>query len=470
MSLGKCVYLQRNIFELCVYFVIISFKLCEMKRILLDDLIKWKAGKDRLPLIIKGARQVGKTWLLKEFGRTCFKDTCYINFEQTMALNDIFSGEIQPRRIIDLLTAFHGRKILPHDTLIIFDEIQENPRALSSLKAFAELAPEYTICCAGSLLGVALHNNTSFPVGKVEFLTLEPLSFEEFLIANDEQMKVDFVKAHNLESIPEYIHEKLEDYLKLFFIIGGMPASVMTWLETRDFSKVDKKQTEILYTYEQDFSKHAPKSIIPRIRHLWKSIPSQLAKENKKFLYGLIKDGARAREYEEALLWLFDSGLIRSVSRITKPGLPLKSYEDLKSFKIYHLDVGLLRAMSELSPDVIIDKIRIYEEFKGALTEQYVLQEIAVLQNIKNVYYWKSEATAEIDFIIAYKNNIIPIEVKSGKNLQSKSLKVYIEKFQPQLSIKTSILNLEYQDKLLNIPLYALFNMTQFIEMSSLGS
>ena len=425
-------------------------------------------SKIRLPLIIKGARQVGKTWLLKEFGRTCFKDTCYINFEQTFALNDVFSGEIQPRRIIDLLSAYHGKKILPYDTLIIFDEIQEVPRALSSLKSFAELAPEYTICCAGSLLGIALHYNTSFPVGKVEFLTLGPLSFEEFLIANEEQITVDLVKNHDLDSFPEFINEKLNDYLKLYFIIGGMPASVMTWLETRDFTKVDKKQNEILYTYEQDFSKHAPKNIVPRIRHLWKSISSQLAKENKKFLYGLVKEGARAREYEEALLWLFDSGLIRSVSRITKPGLPLKSYEDLKSFKIYHLDVGLLRAMSELSPEVIIDKVRIYEEFKGALTEQYVLQEMAVIQNIKNVYYWKSSATAEVDFIIAYKNNIIPIEVKSGKNLYSKSLKVYVEKFQPSLSIRTSLLNLEFRDKLLNIPLYVFFNLINFIEKSFL--
>lgn len=437
-----------------------------MKRNLLVDLIKWKKAKNRLPLIIKGARQVGKTWLLKEFGRTCFKDTCYINFELTVAMNDIFSGEIQPQRIIDLLSAYHGKKILPYDTLIIFDEIQEIPRALSSLKSFAELAPEYTICCAGSLLGIALHNNTSFPVGKVEFLTLEPLSFEEFLIANEEHITVDLVKNHDLDLFPEFINEKLNDYLKLYFIIGGMPASVMTWLETRDFSEVDKKQIEILYTYEQDFSKHAPKNIVPRIRHLWKSISSQLAKENKKFIYGLVKEGARAREYEEALLWLFDSGLIRSVSLITKPGLPLKSYEDLKSFKIYHLDVGLLRAMSELSPEVIIDKVRIYEEFKGALTEQYVLQEMAVIKNIKNVYYWKSSATAEVDFIIAYKNNIIPIEVKSGKNLYSKSLKVYIEKFQPSLSIRTSLMNLEFRDKLLNIPLYVLFNLIQFIEKS----
>lgn len=436
-----------------------------MERILLAELKCWKDKKDRLPLIIRGARQVGKTWLLKEFGRTCFEDVCYINFEQSGDMNDVFSGDIQPGRIINLLSAIHGKKIHQHKTLIIFDEIQEVPRALSSLKSFAEQEPGYIICCAGSLLGIALHQQTSFPVGKVEFLNLEPLSFEEFLLANKENELIDFIKNQELQPFPSAISNKLTDYLKLYFITGGMPASVVAWLTTRDFSVVEKKQSEILYTYEQDFSKHAPKNLVPRIRYIWNSIPSQLAKENKKFIYGLVKEGARAREYEDALLWLHDSGLIRRVSRITKPALPLKSYEDLKSFKFYHLDVGLLRAMSELSPMAIIDKVKIFTEFKGALTEQYVLQQLSVMPEIRNVYYWKSDAMAEVDFILSHDTQVIPVEVKSGENLYSKSMGVYREKYSPELSLRFSLSNLQYNNNgLLNIPLYAIFNCFQFMK------
>jgi len=435
-----------------------------MKRLLFKELKKWKDSKVRLPLILKGARQVGKTWLLKEFGKTCFKDVFYINFEQTSDMNDVFAGDIQPQRIIDYLTAIHGKKIDAHNTLIIFDEVQEVPRALSSLKSFAEQAPEYTICCAGSLLGIALHQNTSFPVGKVEFLTLQPFSFEEFLLANNEQELIDFIKNYTLHNFPISIYNKLTDYLKQYFIIGGMPSAVLAWINTRDYAEVEKKQKEILMAYEQDFSKHAPKNLVPKIRHIWNSIPSQLAKENKKFIYGLIKESARAREYEDALLWLFDSGLIRNVSRITKPSLPLKSYEDLKSFKIYHLDIGLLRTMSELSPKVIIEKVKIFEEFKGALTEQFVLQELSVITECQNVYYWKSDATAEIDFILSYFTNVLTVEVKASENLQSKSLKLYREKFHPKLSVRISLSNLEYNNDLLNVPLYALFNLLNYIE------
>lgn len=439
-----------------------------MERTLLFELKKWGKKKGRLPLIVRGARQVGKTWLLKEFGRSCFEDVCYINFEQSADLNDVFAGEIYPKRIIDFLSAIHGKKILPQKTLIIFDEIQEVPRALSSLKSFAELAPEYSVCCAGSLLGIALHQNTSFPVGKVEFLNLQPLSFEEFLLANEERELVDFVKNQKLQKFPLAITSKLTDYLKQYFIIGGMPSSVVTWLSTRDFSEVEKKQNEILYTFEQDFSKHAPKNIVPKIRYLWNSVPSQLAKENKKFIYGLIKEGTRAREYEDALLWLNDSGLIRKVSRITNPLLPLKSYEDLKSFKLYHLDVGLLRTMSELSPKVVINKVRIFKEFKGALTEQFVLQELSVIPDIRNVYYWKSKATAEIDYVFSYDIHVIPVEVKSGENLYSKSMSIYREKHLPELSLRFSLSNLEYNNGLLNIPLYALFNSANFIKETQL--
>ena len=432
---------------------------------LMDGLIAWKNKKGRLPLILKGARQVGKTWLLNEFARLSFDDALYINFENTPELKETFEGDISPRRILDMLGALHGKKIKHQETLVIFDEVQEIPRALTALKYFAENAPEYAICCAGSMLGVALHSGTSFPVGKVEFLNLMPLNFEEFLVANGEQTLVEFVKSESLgfREIPGAITEKLTDYLKLYFVIGGMPAAVASWIETRDFGLVERRQLDILETYENDFSKHAPKNIVPKLRHLWNSVPAQLAKENKKFIYGLVRDGARARDYEEAMLWLLDSGLLRKVGRITKASAPLKAYEDLKAFKLYHLDVGLLRAMSELPPEVILGGVKIFEEFKGALTEQYVLSELVGMDFIRNVYYWTSQATAEIDFVFSDGKIIIPVEVKSGKSLQARSLKVYRDKFNPGLSIRASLSNFELDGGLLNVPLYALFNLKNYL-------
>ena len=438
-----------------------------MKRKLMDGLLTWKNKKGRLPLILKGARQVGKTWLLNEFGRLFFDDVLYINFENTPGLKENFTGDISPKRILDLLGALHGKKIKPHETLLIFDEVQEIPRALTSLKYFAEKAPEYAICCAGSLLGVALHGGTSFPVGKVEFLNLRPFSFEEFLLANGEEAIIKLVKnnSHDICEIPKAVAEKLTDYLKLYLVIGGMPAAVATWIETRDFGLVEKRQLDILETYENDFSKHAPKNIVPKLRYLWNSIPAQLAKENKKFIYGLVRAGARARDYEEAMMWLLDSGLLRKVGRITKAAAPLKAYEDMKAFKLYHLDVGLFRVMSELHPEAILDGIRIFEEFKGALAEQYTLSELVGFDFIRNVYYWTSEATAEVDFVFTHGKDIFPLEVKSGQNLQARSLKVYRDKFNPRLAIRASLSNLRLDDGLLNVPLYALFNIKNYLEL-----
>ena len=443
------------------------FKKCEVivvKRLLIDDLLKWKGKKNRQPLILKGARQVGKTWLLSEFGKTAFDDVLYINFENAPGLKESFDGDISPNRILDLLGALHGKRIKPQETLMIFDEVQEIPRALTALKYFAENAPEYAICCAGSLLGVALHSGTSFPVGKVDFLTLQPFNFEEFLLANGEESLIDFVRSDGIREIPKAITEKLTDYLKLYFVIGGMPAAVASWVGTRDFSLVERRQLEILETYVNDFSKHAPKNIVPKLRYLWNSVPSQLAKENKKFIYGLVREGARARDYEEAMLWLLDSGLLRKVGRITKAATPLKAYEDLKAFKLYHLDVGLLRVMSELPPDAILDGIKIFEEFKGALTEQFVLSELAGKGFIRNIYYWTSEATAEVDFVFADNRDIYPVEVKAGENLQVRSLRVYRERYNPKLSIRTSLANLRLDEGLLNIPLFALFNLESYLQ------
>lgn len=436
-----------------------------MKRLLMKELIKWKNKNNRQPLILKGARQVGKTWLLNEFGRTEFDDVLYINFENAPGLKESFDGDISPGRIIDLLGALHGKQIKPQETLLIFDEIQEIPRALTSLKYFAETAPEYAICCAGSLLGVALHSGTSFPVGKVDFLLLQPFNFEEFLLANDEQPLIEFIRSNGMNEIPKAITERLTDYLKQYFIIGGMPSAVSSWLNTRDYSEVESRQRDILETYENDFSKHAPKSIVPKLRHIWNSVPAQLSKENKKFIYGLVREGARAREYEEAILWLLDSGLLRKVGRITKPSAPLKAYEDLKAFKLYHLDVGLLRCMSELPPVAILEGIKIFEEFKGALTEQFVLTELAGKNFIRNTYYWTSDATAEVDFVFSDDNRIYPVEVKAGENLQARSLRVYRERYNPELSIRTSLANLRLDDGLLNVPLFALFNLENYISL-----
>ena len=433
-----------------------------MYRKQIDELKAWKDKRGRLPLILKGARQVGKTWLLNEFGKTCFDDVLYINFENAGNMEELFEGVIEPQRIIDMLSALHGKKIIPEKTLLIFDEVQEIPRALTSLKYFAENAPEYPICCAGSLLGVALHKGTSFPVGKVDFLTLQPLTFEEFLLANGEGILCEYIEKSQPVPLPKVITDKLYDLLKLYFIIGGMPGPVQIWLDERDFTKVEEKQLAILDTYTQDFSKHAPSPLVPKLRYLWNSIPSQLSKENKKFIYGLVKEGARAREYEDALLWLLDSGLIRRVGRITKGALPLKAYEDLKAFKIYHLDIGLLRVMSELSPHTIIESTRIFEEFKGALTEQFALQELSSFSGIRNIYYWTSDATAEVDFVFSDGVKVIPVEVKASGNIQAQSLKIYRNKYETPLAVRTSLANLRFDDGLLNVPLYVLWNLQNY--------
>lgn len=434
-----------------------------MERLLMPKLVEWAKNSDRKPLIIMGARQVGKTWLMREFGRNNFTDVFYLNFENTPGMEDLFSGEIRPLRIIDYLSTLHGKRISANETLIIFDEVQEVPRALTSLKYFAEEAPEYAICCAGSMLGIALHKNTSFPVGKVEFLTLEPLSFEEYLLANKEQLLLEQLHSQNIEPIPILFSEKLIDYLKQYFIVGGMPSAVVKWIETRDFYGVESVQTAILQSYEQDFSKHAPSHLGPKIRYIWNSIPGQLARENKKFHYGLAKEGARAREYEDALMWLKDSGLIRQLFRTTQATFPLKAYIDLKSFKIFHLDIGLLRVMSGLSPEIIIEKEAVFKEFKGAITEQYVLQQLSGIPEIKDAYYWTTDASAEIDFLFSYKNLIIPIEVKAGENLHAKSLRVYRERNNPVISIRTSLRNLQYAEGMINIPLFVFFEMISLV-------
>lgn len=377
----------------------------------------------------------------------------------------LFEASIEPHRIIEYLSAINHKKIEPEKTLIIFDEIQEVPRALTSLKYFAEQAPEYAICCAGSLLGVFLHEDVSFPVGKVEFLQLQPLNFEEFLVANGENGLVDVIKKNEMETVPDIISEKLKDYLKKYFVVGGMPRAVKTWIEEKDFEKVENVQKGIIEAYERDFSKHTDSNTATKIQYVWRSLPSQLAKENKKFVYGVVKEGARAREYEIAINWLKDAGLIRVVNRV-KCGnkLPLKAYEDLKSFKIYLLDVGLLRVLCELPYEIIVDNESIFKEFSGLLTEQFVLQELNNLSKVNTIYYWTNEFQSEVDFVFGYKALIIPAEAKAGINVKAKSLRNFINEYNSKYALRFSLQNLSKDSVILNIPLYLMWNTESYLE------
>ena len=426
-----------------------------MIRSAMEQLQKWKSKKRRKPLIIRGARQVGKTWLMKEFGRSYYENTVYINFDNNTRMQSLFEGDLNIERIVTGMELYAGHKIDAENTLLIYDEVQEVPKALTALKYFNEDAPQYQIVCAGSLLGIALHQGTSFPVGKVEFLDLYPLSFFEFMTAMGKGQYVELLQEGDFEMATTFKQE-YANLLKHYYYVGGMPEVVQAFGDNRDFNEAREIQQRILAAYEQDFSKHAPNEVVPRIRMLWNSIPAQLTKENKKFIYGLIKEGSRAKEYELAMLWLTDCGLVHKVHRVTTPSLPLKAYEDLKAFKLFLVDVGLLSCMVGLRQDVLLDGNELFREFKGALTEQYVLQQLKTLKGV-NTYYWTAErATAEVDFVMDNGSKVIPIEVKAETNLQAKSLKVYHEKFQPELSIRTSMADYKREDWLLNLPLWAM--------------
>ncbi len=431
-----------------------------MQRMAMEQLRNWKVKKRRKPLIIRGARQVGKTWLMKEFGAAAYENVVYVNFDNNERMKNLFEGSLEVERLITGLELYAGHKIDPDNTLLIFDEVQEVPKALTSLKYFNEDAPQYQIVCAGSLLGVALHQGTSFPVGKVEFLDLYPLSFFEFLMAMGKEQYVELLQKGDFDMATTFKQDYI-DLLKHYYYVGGMPEAVQAFVDNRDFNEVREIQQRILAAYEQDFSKHAPNETVPRIRMLWNSIPAQLAKENKKFIYGLIKEGARAKEYELAMLWLTDCGLVHKVHRVTAPHLPLKAYEDLKAFKLFLVDVGLLACMAGLRQDVLLDGNELFKEFKGALTEQYVLQQLKTIKGL-NIYYWTAErGTAEVDFVIDDGSDVMPVEVKAEVNLQAKSLKVYREKFQPKLSIRTSMADYKKEDWLLNLPLWAVEAATE---------
>ncbi len=429
----------------------------------MQKLIEWKNSKYRKPLILKGARQIGKTYILKEFGNREYEGVAYFNFDHDNDLFDLFRNTKDPKRILEQLSFIYGKAILPEKTLIIFDEIQECPNALNSLKYFNEEVNEYHIACAGSLLGIRL-SQEAFPVGKVQFLNMYPMTFSEFLYADGCDNLVEYMKSLNrIENIPEIFFNQLEEKLKVYFIIGGMPEAVNVWVNEKNLEIVNQIQDNILRAYESDFSKHTQKSEANKISLIWNNIPSQLSKDNKKFLYQVIKKGARAREYEEALNWLNDATLIYKIYNVSKTDFSLKAYNDLSSFKIYMNDIGLLRKMSNLDSRIIVQKDKLFEEFKGAFTENYILNTLcSTFDTVPNYYTFDRH---KIDFVIQYKNNIIPIEVKSNRNVNNISLTRYNEKKDNNFAIRFSMNNLKKDGKIINIPLFLAEYIEKFINL-----
>ena len=422
-----------------------------MERLILEDFFSWKKSKDRKPLVLKGARQVGKTWLMQEFAQKAYKKSVYINFEDSPRAAAIFEQDFNMERILFALQTETGIDI-DENTLILFDEIQAAPRALTSLKYFYEKAPQYQIIAAGSLLGIAMHKGTSFPVGKVDFLEIHPLSFIEFLIAIGEGKLAKLLQSKDYDTIAVF-KDKLNDLLKLYYIVGGMPGVVSAFIENRNLAAARKIQENILESYDNDFSKHAPIDEVPRIRLVWKSIPAQLSKESKKFIYGMLKTGSRAKTFEMALEWLKDAGLITKVHRIKKAVFPLSAYEDFSAFKVFMVDVGLICAMAKVPVQIVLEGSRIFEEFKGAITEQYVLQQLSCNKDML-IYYWSAEnSSGELDFVVQDGERIIPIEVKAEENLQSKSLRYFVNSNPGLKGVRFSMQNYREQDWMENIPL-----------------
>jgi len=422
-----------------------------MKRNLYESLVKWKNAHNRKPLILQGARQVGKTWLMKAFGQNEFEQVVYLNFESSERLKSLFASDFDIKRILSIIEIEANQKIQPDKTLLIFDEIQEAEKGLTALKYFCEQAPEYYIIAAGSLLGVSLQKNTSFPVGKVDFLRMYPMSFFEFLENMEHGQLKEHLEAENWQVI-EVFHDKLVELLRLYYFIGGMPEAVSSYIQRGDLREVRAIQEKILIGYENDFAKYAPIETMPKIRLVWHTLISQLAKENRKFMYRQIKKGGRAKEFEAAINWLSDAGMVLKVSLVEKPVIPLNAYADIGVFKLFLLDIGLLNAIAKIDQKILLEKNNILTEFKGALTEQFVAQQLKIRHEL---YYWTaSNATAEIDFLIQSQNGVIPIEVKAEENLKSKSLKVFVEKYKPDIAIRTSMSLFRAQDWMTNVPLY----------------
>lgn len=440
-----------------------------MKRLILDKLLVWKKSPYRKPLILKGVRQVGKTWILKEFGRLYYDSVAYFNFDENPEFKQFFQLTKDVNRILQNLMLVSGQKIEHDNTLIIFDEVQNCPEVINSLKYFCENAPHYHIACAGSLLGIALAKPSSFPVGKVNFMQIDPMSFTEFLLANGDENLVHYLESvESIEPIPEAFFNPLSEKLKMYYVTGGMPESVLMWTEARDVNAMQEALSAIIEAYERDFGKHPNASEFPKISMIWKSISSQLARENKKFLYKAVKEGARAREYEDALQWLVDARLVHKVYRCTAPGLPLSAYDDLSAFKIYLVDVGLLRRLSQLAPSAFGEGNRLFTEFKGALTENYVLQTLVTQFEVEPRYWSQTNPPYEVDFLIQRENDIFPVEVKAETNTKSRSLKKYKELFadQVKLRIRFSLDNLKLDGDVLNIPLFMADHTDRLIGMA----
>ncbi|EID84885.1 putative ATPase (AAA+ superfamily) [Treponema sp. JC4] len=436
-----------------------------MYRKIIEDLKNWKNSQHRKPLILQGARQTGKTWIMKEFGRMEYQNTAYLFSQENQTLQNLFEAPFDKERLLNGFQLLCGFKIEPEKTLIIIDEIQDIPKAITALKFFYEQAPEYHIICAGSLLGVSLHEGVSFPVGKVNFLNLYPLSFSEFLMAIGKEQHAALINSSNPDAeLIKSFSADFTEFLRYYFFIGGMPEVVSTWIETKDFNEVRRVQKELLRTYENDVSKHTSDEMANKIKQVWDSVPSQLARENKKFLYSVVKESARAREYENAINWLSNAGLLTKVFRINKSGIPIKAYEDLDAFKIFILDTGLLCSMTNLSAKVLLEDNKLFTEFKGSLTEQFVCQQLISEFGI-TPYYWSSkDATAEIDFIFQNEDEIIPVEVKARINLKAKSLKQYRETYSPETAFRFSLSDYVNHGVLKDVPLYALPMIRMFLK------
>ncbi len=428
-----------------------------MERLILKDLIAWKNSPYRKPLILKGVRQVGKTWILKEFGNRCYENTAYFNFDENEEYKQFFETSKDVNRILQNLMFASGQSIKPEKTLIIFDEVQDCPKVINSMKYFCENAPEYHIACAGSLLGIALAKPSSFPVGKVNFMQIDPMTFTEFLTANGDENLVKYMESiERIEPLPDAFFNPLYEKLKMYYVTGGMPESVLMWTQARDVSAMQNTLSDIIDAYERDFAKHPDVSEFPKISMIWKSIPSQLARENKKFLYKVVKEGARAREYENALQWLVDARLVHKIYRSSTPGLPMSAYDDLSAFKIYLADVGVLRRLAQLAPTAFTEGNRLFTEFKGSLTENFVLQTLLTQFEVTPRYWAQNNPPYEVDFLIQRENEIFPVEVKAEGNIRSKSLKKFKELFpdKVKLRVRFSLDNLKLDEDVLNIPLF----------------
>ena len=428
-----------------------------MERLILKDLIAWKNSPYRKPLILKGVRQVGKTWILKEFGNRCYENTAYFNFDENEEYKQFFETSKDVNRILQNLMFASGQSIKPEKTLIIFDEVQDCPKVINSMKYFCENAPEYHIACAGSLLGIALAKPSSFPVGKVNFMQIDPMTFTEFLTANGDENLVKYMEnIERIEPLPDAFFNPLYEKLKMYYVTGGMPESVLMWTQARDVSAMQNTLSDIIDAYERDFAKHPDVSEFPKISMIWKSIPSQLARENKKFLYKVVKEGARAREYENALQWLVDARLVHKIYRSSTPGLPMSAYDDLSAFKIYLADVGVLRRLAQLAPTAFTEGNRLFTEFKGSLTENFVLQTLLTQFEVTPRYWAQNNPPYEVDFLIQRENEIFPVEVKAEGNIRSKSLKKFKELFpdKVKLRVRFSLDNLKLDEDVLNIPLF----------------